>query len=110
MNAAEFRELDSGELLSKENFVNDQELQHALNKIVTEKITELPKTQPQKGVQFEDPSMFVQTQKPTQITQDQLRLFLALQSQVDDCEKVVGQWQPSYKFTNIYSVIDHLQE
>ncbi len=22
----------------------------------------------------------------------------------------MGQWQPDYKFTNIYSVIDHLQE
>lgn len=29
---------------------------------------------------------------------------------MDECERTVGQWQPDYKFTNIYSVIDHLQE
>jgi hypothetical protein len=36
--------------------------------------------------------------------------FLSLQVQIDEIEKVVGQWIPLNKFTNIYAAIDHVHE
>ena len=36
--------------------------------------------------------------------------YMALQQELDGCEKTVGQWNPLNKFQNVYNMMDQLQE
>lgn len=44
--------------------------------------------------------------EPSDLKKEQLTKFNTLQDQLDACEKLIGQWNPLNKFTNVYTVID----
>ena len=41
---------------------------------------------------------------------EQHKRYLALQGELDDCEKTVGSWTPANKFNNIYETMDSIHD
>ena len=113
VSSTKFKDLESGKpVLNDPNNLETDKLKEALNQILSNRIIESTKgSQAQEQTDTVDLYMnSASISEPRSIKQEQMNSFLSVQTQVDEIERVVGQWIPNNKFTNIYAAIDHVQE
>ncbi len=113
VSSTNFKDLESGKpVLNDPNNLETDKLKEALNQILSNRIIE--STRGSQGQEQPDTvDLYMNragTSEPRSIKQEQMNSFLSVQTQVDEIERVVGQWIPNNKFTNIYAAIDHVQE
>lgn len=113
VNSTNFKDLESGKpVLDDPNYLETDQLKEALNKILSDRMIESTKGSLTEE-QTDTVDLYVNSvniSEPRSIKQEQMTSFQSIQTQIDEIERVVGQWVPNNKLTNIYSAIDHVQE
>jgi hypothetical protein len=92
-------------MLDTTSFASDTRLEQALSGMIFQSVLESSKEPI-----LDQIALPINRQHVREIKRSQLKSYNELCGQVDECERIVGQWQPEYKFSNIYTVIDFLQE